>query len=163
MNNPKILVFLALSFLSAQASAAYDEIQKIPIDMIVTAGQSSFVIMKTDDGPIWLIHRNSEQIEFLKSNPAALEDTSDLLRSQRPDIFVVIPKCSCTGKTATYLEPGHPLLGGVIIGGFLCEKDVSVLDLAGRVLSSTCDGKDFTIPKYKIIDDEYIEIDPNDT
>ena len=159
----KILFFLFAGFVCTATAGTYVETQRISIAEIQSADKSSFFMVKTDEGPIWIIYRAPEVVDHLRSNPTPSADPNNLMRSERQDVFVVRPKCSCTGRTATYLEPGHLWLTGIMPAGFICEEDVSFYDMSGRVVSSTCEAKDFEVPRYKVIDGKYIEIDPTNT
>lgn len=108
--------------------------------------------------PVWIIRRQQSAIKNLNRINAKLRDpfskipqqpkyATNINRSIRPDLIVLVAACTHLGCAPTYrpevgsLEPGWP-------GGFFCSCHGSKFDLAGRVFKGVPAPTNLEVPPY---------------
>ena len=163
MNQSRIVLFIFFTTFCCVSLASENQ-YVVNIDKIHSLPEGSFLLIKSSEGPIWVIPRSLHQVKYLQSR---LKTSNDPFRSIRPEILVVKPVCGCAGSASQYLPrylaENDSLLGGKIPGGFWCEHDNILYDIAGRVVHSKCKAEDFKIPKYEYIDEKTIQVFTNGT
>lgn len=122
--------------------------------------------------PVYIMHRTSQQVEDLPRLNGDLKDPdstipdsqpayiTDVDRSIKPEIFVVIGLCTHLGCAPKFRpEVGAADLGGdEWLGGFFCPCHGSKFDLAGRVYSGVPASQNLIVPPYSFETDTVLVI-----
>jgi ubiquinol-cytochrome c reductase iron-sulfur subunit len=120
--------------------------------------------------PIYVVRRSPEMLDKLKTDASLLADPNseesvqpnyaqNEHRSIRPEYLVLEGVCTHLGCAPIQrFEVGPADLGPDWPGGFYCPCHGSKFDLAGRVFSGVPAPTNLTVPPYRYINDDTIQI-----
>jgi ubiquinol-cytochrome c reductase iron-sulfur subunit len=116
--------------------------------------------------PVWIVRRTPEMLAALAGHDAQLADptsardqqpayATNVPRSARPDIFVVIGICTHLGCSPTAVPKGsaNPSVGSDWPGGFFCPCHGSTFDGAGRVFKNKPAPTNLEVPPHRYLSD----------
>jgi ubiquinol-cytochrome c reductase iron-sulfur subunit len=116
--------------------------------------------------PVWIVRRTAEMLAALAGHDAQLADpasardqqpayATNVQRSARPDVFVVIGICTHLGCSPTAVPQGsaNPSVGSDWPGGFFCPCHGSTFDGAGRVFRNKPAPTNLEVPPHRYLSD----------
>ncbi len=139
---------------SAKAKAA-----GAPVEVDISPIQpGQMIVVKWRGRPVWVLHRNAEELASLKTIESKLRDpqSSDpqqpnycqnQWRSIKPEILVLVGICTHLGCSPLYV-PEKGKVEPSWEGGFFCPCHGSKYDLAGRVYAGMPAPKNLVVPPY---------------
>lgn len=158
--------FVGSWFPSAKAKAAGAPVKvnvgKIEPGQQITAewrGKPVFIVRRTPD-----ILANLEKIEGQMSDPSSAESAQPAYvdpktRSIKPELLVVEGLCTHLGCAPSFRPEIAPAdLGPEWVGGYFCPCHGSRYDMAGRVYKAQPAPLNLSVPPYRFVSDDVIEI-----
>jgi len=121
--------------------------------------------------PVFVMRRDEETLESLRSNTAHLADPAsertaqqptyaqNEFRSRRPEVMVMVGLCThlgCSPKLFAQVEPQD--FDPEWKGGFFCPCHGSMFDLAGRVYSGVPAPDNLRVPPHYYVNDNIVVI-----
>lgn len=116
--------------------------------------------------PVWIVRRTAAMLAALGGHDSQLADpasareqqpayATNVQRSTRPEIFVVIGICTHLGCSPTAVPQGsaHPSVGSDWPGGFFCPCHGSTFDGAGRVFRNKPAPTNLEVPPHRYLSD----------
>lgn len=161
--------FATIPFITSWLPSAKAKAMGAPVDVDtskIDEGQKITVDWRSQ--PIFIIKRSTQSLENLKTLSEKLRDpnskekqqpiyTTNINRSIKPEIFVVIGICTHLGCVPLY-KPKIGELDHSWIGGFFCPCHGSRFDLAGRVFKGVPAPCNLVVPPHKYINDTILRI-----
>jgi ubiquinol-cytochrome c reductase iron-sulfur subunit len=164
-------VATAVPFVSTFAPSAKARAAGAPVEVDVSgipAGQ--MITVEWRGKPVWIIHRDKEQLADLKKNDDLVADpmskrpgftpkyAENEWRSRKPELFVCVGICTHLGCSPTphFAVGGGDGLPSNWEGGFLCPCHGSTFDLAGRVFKNKPAPDNLEVPPYQYLSDSRI-------
>jgi ubiquinol-cytochrome c reductase iron-sulfur subunit len=164
-------VATAVPFVSTFAPSAKARAAGAPVEVDVSGIPSGQMITVEWRGkPVWIIHRDKEQLADLKKNDDLVADpmskrpgftpkyAENEWRSRKPELFVCVGICTHLGCSPTphFAVGGGDGLPSNWEGGFLCPCHGSTFDLAGRVFKNKPAPDNLEVPPYQYLSDSRI-------
>lgn len=161
--------FAAIPFLSSWLPSARAKAMGAPIDIDVTSiEEGQRITLDWRGQPIFVIRRNKNMMDNLISLKDKLRDpesnekqqplyATNIYRSIKPEIFVVIGICTHLGCVPLY-KPKKGEVDSNWIGGFFCPCHGSRFDLSGRVFKGVPAPCNLVIPPHKYLNDKILRI-----
>lgn len=161
--------FATVPFISSWLPSAKAKALGAPVDLDISGievGQR--VTLEWRGQPIFVIRRPKESLDVLSTLSDKLRDpeskveqqpfyATNLYRSIRPSIFVVIGICTHLGCVPLY-KPKKGEVDTNWIGGFFCPCHGSRFDLAGRVFKGVPAPTNLLVPPHKYLNDKILRI-----
>lgn len=129
------------------------------------------VVVEWRGKPVYVLHRNEDQIADLPKLDGLLKDPASAIsdqpayiegegRSLRPEILVVVGLCTHLGCAPKFRpEVGAADMGGDDwLGGFFCPCHGSKFDLAGRVYKGVPASANLVVPPYSFEGDNVLVV-----
>lgn len=124
-----------------------DVLEKGTAEVDLAAIQSGQMLTVSWEGkPVFIMHRNPEQIAAMQSSPGGSDPQDDGARTQQPQWLVVVGLCTHLGCIPTQNN-----------NGWLCPCHGSVYDNSGRVMRGPAP-KNLLVPPYKFVASDKIVI-----
>lgn len=121
--------------------------------------------------PVWVLRRSERMIRSLEQSNAVLRDpqsmvveqqpayAQNVLRSIRPDVFIVVSLCTHLGCVPNFRPELAPSdLGDAWNGGYFCPCHGSKFDLAGRVYQGVPAPTNLVVPPHEFLSDSLVRI-----
>ena len=155
-------VYVATPFILSMHPSARAQAAGAPVEVDVSKLEpGQLMTVEWRGKPVWILRRNEEMLENLKTLDAQLRDPkSDELtqqpayakneyRSINPEYMVMIGICTHLGCAPTFRPEVAPAdLGPEWKGGFFCPCHGSRYDLAGRVYAGVPAPSNLVVPPY---------------
>lgn len=161
--------FASIPFITSWLPSAKAKAMGAPVDVDTSKiDEGQRVTLDWRGQPIFVIKRSQEAIKELKllndklRDPNSKEEqqpryASNIHRSIKPEIFVVIGICTHLGCVPLYKpKPGE--IDSTWIGGFFCPCHGSRFDLAGRVFKGVPAPCNLMVPPHKYLNDKMLRI-----
>lgn len=161
--------FAAIPFISSWLPSAKAKAMGAPVDIdtdSIEEGQK--ITLEWRGQPIFIIRRSKNNLEKLSTLTDKLRDPSskeqqqpkyatNIYRSIKPEIFVVIGICTHLGCVPLY-KPKQGEVDSNWIGGFFCPCHGSRFDLAGRVFKGVPAPCNLVIPPHKYLNKQILRV-----
>lgn len=173
------IAYVAAPFIMSMDPSAKAQAAGAPVEVDISKMQyGQLVTVKWRGKPVWVLRRNEEMLDNLKTLNDQLRDPlskvvsqqpryiTHYYRSIKPEYMVMIGICTHLGCSPTYRpEIGPADLGPQWKGGFFCPCHGSRYDLAGRVFTGVPAPYNLVVPPYRYVTDTriLIGVDPERT
>ena len=166
------VAYVATPFVLSMDPSAKAQAAGAPVDVDISKLQiGQLMTVEWRGKPIWILRRNEEILDRMKTIDGQLKDPhSDELsqqpayakneyRSIKPEIMVMIGICTHLGCAPTYRPEIAPAdLGPEWKGGFFCPCHGSRYDLSGRVYAGVPAPSNLQVPPYRFVTDTRIMV-----
>ncbi len=161
---------LAVPFIGSMLPSARAKAAGAPVEADISKVQPGTILSVEWQGmTVWIINRTAEQTAELAKHNDQLSDPMCEVPQQpiycrnsgrgiKPNISVVVGKCTHLGCTPTEKMNKSDDMGDNWTGGFYCPCHGSKFDLAGRVYKGSPAPINLLVPKHKYLTDNTILI-----
>ncbi|MGR8941467.1 MAG: ubiquinol-cytochrome c reductase iron-sulfur subunit [Gammaproteobacteria bacterium] len=163
--------YLAVPFLAQMQPSVKAMAAGAPVEVDISKMETGQLLRVAWRGkPVWILKRTPEVLATLKTLENELRDpmseeslqpdnSKNLYRSIKPEIFVAIGICTHLGCSPTFRPELAPAdLGEKWKGGFFCPCHGSWFDLAGRVYRGVPAPTNLEIPPYRYVTENQLII-----
>lgn len=167
---------VAVPFVKTMKPSARAEAAGAPVEADVSKLEpGQLMTVEWRGKPVWIVRRNDEMLDNLKTLDPLLRDPSSSEEIQQPDYaknphrsinakyMVMVGICTHLGCSPTFRPELAPAdLGAEWKGGFFCPCHGSTFDLAGRVYLGVPAPSNLVVPPYRYLSETrlIIGIDP---
>ena len=166
------VAYLATPFILSMDPSLKAQAAGAPVDVDVSKLQiGQLLTVEWRGKPIWILRRNQETLDRMKTLDEQLRDPNseelsqqpsyakNAYRSIKPEIMVMEGICTHLGCAPTYRPEIAPAdLGSKWKGGFFCPCHGSRYDLSGRVFAGVPAPSNLKVPPYRFVTDSRIMI-----
>jgi ubiquinol-cytochrome c reductase iron-sulfur subunit len=168
--------YVAVPFILSMDPSAKAQAAGAPVEIDISKlAMGQLLTVEWRGKPVWILRRDKEMMDRMKSVDNMLKDphSNELSqqpvyakndnRSIRPEYMVMIGICTHLGCAPTFRPEIAPAdLGPEWKGGFFCPCHGSRYDLAGRVYAGVPAPSNLVVPPYRFVTDTrlLIGVDP---
>ncbi len=171
-------VATAVPFISTLTPSARARAIGAPVEIDIGAIKpGDLQVFKWQGKPVWILHRDEEQLKSLPELDAEVRDPGseeaqqpDYARNEhrsiKPEYLVMVGLCTHLGCSPTYVRQADAQAHGLSSewkGGFFCPCHGSRFDLAGRVFKDVPAPRNLLVPRHQYLSETRVLVGGDDS
>lgn len=167
--------YVATPFIMSMDPSAKAEAAGAPVEVDISKLEfGQLLTVEWRGKPVWILRRNTNTLDTLKTLDTRLKDpqsnelsqqpnyAKNEYRSINPEYMVMIGICTHLGCAPTFRPELAPEdLGADWVGGFFCPCHGSRYDLSGRVFQGVPAPSNLVVPPYRFVTESRLLIGVN--